>query len=384
MGEILMLLISSAILIYALFLCTFLGQRIGVKIENAQGFNVNLEMLRGLASFSVFLAHTTMYFGYLSPRYILSTYTGSFGVNIFFMLTAYLFWNQVISNKIDFNRFYIKRFYRLVPIVITVVTAVTLVDFITSQDRALDLSRLNAILKNYMFGFGGVNDVFSSNMYLRINTIWTLKWEWLFYLTLPILAIWPKKLTLIIALILAVFTFSDITKVFSGDSDFVFFAAFFLGAITLYFESYLKNLFSGKLTLLFILSSLSLIVYLFSEGYKGIVHYKSILCTISAYFAFLSFLICPFKIPVRISHSLQLLGKVSYSFYLWHLSINFYGIFLIKKYLVKDESIFFSSPYHFFVFGISMITISLIISFVSFKCIEDYFLKKSHSLKIKF
>ncbi len=41
-------------------------------------------MLRGGAAFTVFLAHTTMYFGYLAPKCIVSTYTGAFGVNVFY------------------------------------------------------------------------------------------------------------------------------------------------------------------------------------------------------------------------------------------------------------------------------------------------------------
>lgn len=382
MGEVWLLLISSIILIYTIFLCNFLSNKVGVNVKSIPGFNVNLEILRGLACFSVFLAHTTMYFGYLAPRYIVSTYTGSFGVNVFFMLTAYLFWGQVINKRIDFNSFYLKRFFRLVPIVITVVAVVTFIDFILNKDRVFNILQIIAIVKNFMFGFGGVNDVFSNDMYLRINTIWTLKWEWLFYLTLPILAIWPKKITLLIALFLSVLTFSDVTKLYSGESDAVFFLAFFLGAITLYFEGYLKRLPARFIALILILLSLGSMLILFSKGYEGAVHYKSLLCTLCAYFCFLFFLVYPMNLPVLILNSLQLLGKVSYSFYLWHLSINFYGIHILKKYFVKNEIEFFSSPFHFLFFGVCMISISLTISFYSFKYIEDYFLQKGHSSKV--
>lgn len=382
MGEVLLLFISSVILFYTIFLCDFLSKKVEVNVKYTPGFNVNLEILRGLACFAVFLAHTTMYFGYLAPRYIVSTYTGSFGVNVFFMLTAYLFWGQVLNKRIDFNNFYLKRFFRLVPIVITVVTVVTLFDLILNKDRAFNVLQIIAIVKNFMFGFGGVNDVFSSDMYLRINTIWTLKWEWLFYLTLPILAVWPKKTTLVIALLLSLLTFSDVTKLFSGESDAVFFMAFFLGAITLYFEGCLKRLPARLMASILILISLGLMLVLFINGYKGTVHYKSLLCTLCAYFTFLFFLVCPMNLPAIILNALQLLGKVSYSFYLWHLSINFYGIYILKKYFVKNEIDFFSSPYHFLFFGVCMISISLTISFFSFKYIEDYFLKKGHSSKV--
>lgn len=78
---------------------------------------------------------------------------------------------------------------------------------------------------------------------------------------------------------------------------------------------------------------------------------------------------------------MQLLGKVSYSFYLWHLSVNFYGIYFMKKYLKVDEQTFFSDLNHYILFGIIMITFSLVISFFTFKFVEDFFLRKSHIQK---
>lgn len=68
------------------------------------------------------------------------------------MLTAYLFWRQVINIKIDFNKFFLKRIYRLVPIVLLVVTVVTIFGFIFSEDNSLNISRVIALLKKYMFG----------------------------------------------------------------------------------------------------------------------------------------------------------------------------------------------------------------------------------------
>jgi len=69
----------------------------------------------------------------------------------------------------------------------------------------------------------------------------------------------------------------------------------------------------------------------------------------------------------------QLMGKISYSFYLWHLSVNFYVITLVNR-IIKDPQALLS-------FGPTcavMMFIGLTISVFSYKYVEEYFLKKSH------
>ncbi len=76
------------------------------------------------------------------------------------MLTAYLFWGEIVSGKINFNTFYLKQIYRLASIVITVITVVSLIDFIISPDKTININRIKNFIINYSFGFSGVNDVF--------------------------------------------------------------------------------------------------------------------------------------------------------------------------------------------------------------------------------
>ena len=89
-----------------------------------------LESLRGLAAFVVFCAHVTMYFGALAPGSRASSYMGDLGVIIFFMLTGFLFWGQLLSGRFSLETFFPKRIRRLVPLCVFVVGTVTLVDWI--------------------------------------------------------------------------------------------------------------------------------------------------------------------------------------------------------------------------------------------------------------
>ena len=128
--------------------------------------------------------------------------------------------------------------------------------------------------------------------------------------------------------------------------------------------------------LLFALISLFFITYV---AFKSAAQYKSLLSTLSAYFIFLFFLSSSPSLFNKLSQGLQLLGKISYSFYLWHLSINFYAISFMKKYIVNNEVAFFSSPSHYLLFGLVTISISLTISFFTYKYIEAFFLRKAHA-----
>lgn len=267
----------------------------------------------------------------------------------------------------------------MAPLAIIVIICVTIADyFISYRGLPTSLNLINFI-KNLSFGFGGVNDIFTTNMYLRINTIWTLKWEWGLYLFLPILAVFPNKVALLGFLLIFTILFTDIHLAFSGDSEVAFFLAFYLGAHAVYIKEKLEN--SDKLRKwianISLVVGLSIaIVYLWRGEVSG-VPYKSLWCTISSYCIFVYFILAKLNVLIFISLSLQRLGKISYSFYLWHLSINYYGIKLVKKIFVTNESVFFASTFNFVIFGLFFVMVSLFISFASYKFIEEFSLKKT-------
>ena len=286
MVEIQLLCLSILLLFVSAYLSIVFGKIFNVTISHDNGFDHNLEILRGIAAFSVFIAHLSMYYGYITPKYFLSTVSGAAGVSVFFMLTAYLFWTQVLEKRIDFNAFFQKRVKRLAPIALLIITVVTILDYVVSYRGVPTVLNLINFIKNLAFGFGGINDVFSPNMYLRINTIWTLRWEWSFYLFLPILALWPTKRSLFIFFLIFVIIFTDIDKLFSGQSDVVFYLSFLLGALSVY----LKKRFVKNNRLAFTSLTLFVITFVFLFKYNSEhVDYKSLWITLGCFFVFLFF-----------------------------------------------------------------------------------------------
>ena len=363
-------------------LLSVLSKIVGVSISEEAGFSQQLEVLRGIAAFLVFGAHSTMYFGY-APNQVASGSMGEIGVFLFFMLTGHLFWGQIKARKFDSNTFFIKRIRRLIPIMLVVITTVTFIDWITVGCPIPTWQQFLALFRNFGFGFGNVvnstgnvNDVFSKDMYLRINTIWTLRWEWLFYLCMPIFAALgslPKITGFAIAIILM---FMDPFMIFQGKTDAVFVIAFWLGALSRSMENYSGRLF----TTLFSRqgSSLFFLIGIFAVGYYlfgGELIRKNIRIPILVFLVFPIFLyfVASKHYGDRLSwRPLQLMGKISYSFYLWHLSVNYYVVRVISSCFDKPQSLT-----SFVVSCLAMTIVGLTISIFTYRYIEEPFFKKN-------
>ncbi|WP_434777254.1 acyltransferase family protein [Neisseria sp. Ec49-e6-T10] len=381
MHEFKLLCISVGFYFIAAYIAVFFNKFFKLSLEYTQGFDSNLEILRGSAAFLVFIAHTTMYFGWYAPKYMLSAWSGAVGVSIFFMLTAYLFWGQVCTKSVNFNTFYKKRVLRLVPLVIVFISIITIIDWILSGFLLPNKQQMLNILKNYGFAFAGVNDIFSENMFLRINVIWTLKWEWSLYLCLPILAIWPRKTTLLVAFFIFVLYFTDVNDIFKGESDVIYYASFLLGALAYYIKDYFSKqmrLYGVYLGHFCLFVGVTLLLYLVLG--KSSLKVKSFYIIFSAYPFFLFFLLNGNLLSKFKFQGVKLIGKVSYSLYLWHLSINYYLVAFVKNYFNVSQEQFFSNSLNYALFGLVALLISLFVAFVSYKYIEEFFLSKKDKI----
>ena len=101
------------------------------------------------------------------------------------------------------------------------------------------------------------------------------------------------------------------------------------------------------------------------------------------FFVFLFFLFVNITKQNKIFVGLQLLGKVSYSFYLWHLAIGYYTIGFLRKVISSDDGVsILSNMKTYFPIGLFLVIVTLFISFLTYKYIEEFFLRKNkNSLK---
>lgn len=375
------LLISILFVVGCVYL-SLISKKVGIQHTEASGFSGALEVLRGIAAVLVFGAHSMMYFGY-APKQVAAASMGEIGVLLFFMLTGHLFWGQIRAGKFDGNTFFLKRIRRLVPIMLVVMATFLVLDWLQGGLPLPSPQQLLAAFRNFGFGFGkvvnsvgDVNDVFNKDMYLRINTIWTLRWEWMFYLMMPVLATLgslPKVTGFAVVLILM---FMDPFNILQGGTDAVFILAFWLGGLSSSMEDLkntsLKFLFSRSVSsALLLFGILATGAYLFG----GELSQKNVRVPILIFLVFPIFFyfVASKNYADRLTWvPLQLAGKISYSFYLWHLGVNYYVVRLISRLFENPQSLTC-----FVVSCTAMLIVGLTLSAFTYKHVEEPFLKKS-------
>jgi peptidoglycan/LPS O-acetylase OafA/YrhL len=162
-----------------------------------------IDCLRGCLAIAVVFHHLVINYQYyqtgdwaLTPSR-LNTFLGRGSVAFFFMITAFLFWSRAINEegRLDTFRFYVSRLRRMVPMYLlsaglVVVTALALTHF-RLHESLLELSR--HIVAWIFFTIPGAPNINTFGQTSLINTVlWSLVYEWKFYLIFPLLAIFAR------------------------------------------------------------------------------------------------------------------------------------------------------------------------------------------------
>ncbi|MCG3099175.1 acyltransferase [Enterobacter sp. DRP3] len=153
-----------------------------------------------LASFVIFhhmdCAYTYITKGNWAPTSDLLLYMGKYGVALFFMITAFLFWGKIRkSNDVNWIDLYKKRFYRIAPLSIFCSLAALCLLFLLTERQEFSVSVIRNVLS--WFDVGLWNDkppvtTFQFPFMALAGVTWTLRWEWIFYFSLPLLFMFKK------------------------------------------------------------------------------------------------------------------------------------------------------------------------------------------------
>lgn len=165
-----------------------------------------LDGLRGFLALSVFATHAIVHYDYLlTDVWKPSTaqfynVAGVVSVVLFFMLTGFLFWNKLLkaSGRPSWKELYIGRVFRLGPMYVAVVLVMICVVAYRTNFQ-WQVPPLHAIASALAWlALGIVPPPPTINGYVGTATIlagvtWTLFFEWLFYFSLPILAVFVRR-----------------------------------------------------------------------------------------------------------------------------------------------------------------------------------------------
>jgi peptidoglycan/LPS O-acetylase OafA/YrhL len=295
-----------------------------------------LDGLRGVLAFSIFFCHACGYYFYLRTG-VWALLPSNFGqqmavfpVTMFFFITGYLFWTKLMRGRPEkTGAFWLGRLARLGPAywascVLLFICAAVASDF----NRRVPMASLAGQLFSWMTFRAGkdINGVVGSNLWLGVA--WTLRFEWLFYLSIPFLAWFARRRWRTLMLLATVFILSRGTAPFAIEGTGLPAPVVILAKYVQYFATIFsigilvailpKKRFArwaqGTAATLLSLSILGFAVYRATPEYglseSAVLAIPfSCVCLGNTWFGLLS------------SRGLRFLGRISYSFYLFHVLV---------------------------------------------------------------
>lgn len=192
--------IPAAVAAVLAFVCAwFLSKRFGAP--PATGRFATIDGLRGYLALGVFLHHVALWRVFVatnawtSPASRFYERLGSMSVGAFFMITAFLFVGKLAHaspEPIPWARLYISRVLRLWPAYLAVATVVFVVAMSLSgwhfnvSPRAFASGVADWLLFNWR---GKDINGYPQTFIIIAGVLWTLRFEWTFYLSLPVIAL---------------------------------------------------------------------------------------------------------------------------------------------------------------------------------------------------
>ena len=158
---------------------------------------LSLDGLRGVAALMVMTHHAATFMSSFvidnwgNTRSPLLQSFGPYGVHLFFMLTGYLFWSKARAahGKLKMAKLWRSRVFRIAPLYFFSVALIMAVALATGKVHVADAGFFKSAWRLLGMGFIPWQD-FGNFSVATINAgvVWTLWYEWRFYLALPFIA----------------------------------------------------------------------------------------------------------------------------------------------------------------------------------------------------
>ncbi len=158
-----------------------------------------IDGLRGYLAISVFIHHFYITSAWKSghawtePTEIYLKNLGSVPVSIFFLITGFLFINKILKNETqNWRALYISRIFRIYPLYTYTVLILSIFALTKNTEKIYLYQTLKDYFKFSTFlGHSLFNQTEIRNIIAQVD--WTLRYEWLFYLSLPFIHLCIKK-----------------------------------------------------------------------------------------------------------------------------------------------------------------------------------------------
>lgn len=164
--------------------------------EQEAGRYGTIDGLRGLLPLCVFLSHGVTSYSWYEigrwswPHSAFYSLCGSLPVSLFFMVTGFLFWRKAAAapGRMDLKALYGSRLRRLAPLYLACLGVILAIVVIRTGWRlnVPPVELVTSVAAWLSFGLAGFPDINELRDSRVIDpALWTLRFEWMFYLALP-------------------------------------------------------------------------------------------------------------------------------------------------------------------------------------------------------
>ncbi|HBT5026275.1 TPA: acyltransferase [Klebsiella pneumoniae] len=353
-----------------------------IKFEPPEGSRFGcIDGLRGYLALFVAIYHYYIFYDWFNgkewghPKISLINNIGVGSVHIFFMITAYLFIKKINKPSVNWKELYVSRLFRICPLYYLAVVITFVYAYMIGGDTLIGRENIKDIIKWLMFNGYYIGE-FKAGI-ITAGVTWTLRYEWLFYLLLPILFFIIRSRTFKV-LVLCLFLYLLSTEFEKIGFTAVNFTGFFIGAAVALFEVKIKEtigVVSKRIqNIIFVLAILAS-VCINVENYLDLVYLQ---CACGVIFVLV---IAGNDFFGLLSKKTSIiLGEISYSIYLMH------GIVIYTVFYVLDLFRYITSFTEYALIIPFVMFIVVVVSSITFTFIEKpmiYFGKEINNRYVK-
>ncbi|MDI2113283.1 acyltransferase family protein [Commensalibacter nepenthis] len=313
------------VILLSLPIAVFRNIQVIQKTQNNRLYTI--DGLRGYLAYFIVFLHATVWYNLISIHQFKGSeqtnveLLGTTGLCIFFMISAFLFWTRWLNHqgKIKVIPFYIKRFFRIAPIYYLCILCL----FIAVMGKTnwhLEVS-IGSFIKQIvawfsfgLFSFPTINGYPYTSL-LVMGVVWTIPYEWMLYLALPIIGVFSKNIWVSLCFAITLCVITILSQFYwkihlIADNDMMPFASYAIGILI----ATLKHMkwqppfrdFYGSLVMAGCIALLLAFCHKYPEPLMLLLGGVFFYCVVSG-----GSLFGLFKLPAS-----QRMGRVSYSIYL--------------------------------------------------------------------
>ena len=361
-------------LLLAMATAYFLLKQFGASPN--QGRFTTIDGLRGYLAFFVFMHHSSIWYFYLRtgqwqlPPSNLYTHFGQSSVLLFFMITGFLFFSKLIDGKrknIDWGKLFVSRFLRLVPLYLFAMSLLFIVVAcvsigILNEPIPVILTEVIQWLSFTVIGAPDLNGI-TPTFIIVAGVTWSLPYEWLFYFSLPLLALAVKVIPPLPYIALSIAGITGLV-IWGSQNNLMVFIPFFSGIIAAILARYdlFRRFAAQRMSSLILICCMATAVALYPSVYGAV---PLLLMTVV-----FTLIACGNNLfGLLVSPVSRTLGEMSYSIYLLHGITLFVTFNFVLDLDIGSASAPSAMTHWLWVAGITPVLIC--ICFLTFRYIES-------------